>query len=589
MDRTASLLAGAAAIATLAACSAVSGGTPAAGTPAAAGDFSSRCSAVAARMANAWPDPGTRIESAEFRPAGTPAPAGPPGMPAPRVELPAHCDIVASTQHRTGVDRQAYAIRFHIRLPEEWNGRLFFEGGGGLNGNLGSALGMIGFTQPPAIAQGYAVVSQDSGHDNTANSDPARGGQAAFGFDPQARANYGGASLEPVTIAAKALAERFYGSGPRFSYLVGCSKGGQEGMMAAQRYPELFDGIVSGAPGFSLPRAAIAEVWDTQQFASIVRAKGEEVTLATLASSFSDDDLQLVGDAVLAACDADDGLKDGMVGAIGRCTSSKVMPELRQRICSGVKQAGCLIPAQVEALQRVHDGPHNSQGERLYASFPWDAGWVGRDWRGWKIGSPQGMPAINVLMGAPALASVFTTPPSVQPDPLAYALGYDFDHDAPGIYSTAADFTRSAWQDIGARSPDLSGFRKGGGKMIVTHGVSDPVFSVNDTLAWWNELNEREGGDADRFTRVFPVPGMNHCAGGPATDQFDAFSALVEWVERETAPDRLIATAGPASPWPGRTRPLCPHPMVARAKRDAASNPDNVASFECVPGKGSGS
>lgn len=583
MDRRATLLAGAAATATLAACGAVSGGTPAAGTPAAAGDFSARCVAVAAQIASAWPDPDTRVESAEFRPAGTPAPGGAPGVPAPRVELPAHCDIVASTQHRTGVDGQAYAIRFHVRLPEEWNGRLFFEGGGGLNGNLGSALGMIGFTQPPAVAQGYAVVSQDSGHDNAANSDPTRGGPAAFGFDPQARANYGGASLEPVAVGATALAEQFYGSAPRYSYFVGCSKGGQEGMMAAQRYPELFDGIVAGAPGFSLPRAAIAEVWDTHQFASVVRAMGQELNLANLAGSFSDADLQLVGDAVIAVCDADDGLKDGIVGAFRQCTSDKVLPELRRRTCSGAKQAGCLIPEQVEALQRVHEGPRNSGGERLYASFPWDAGWVGRDWRGWKIGSPQGMPAINVLMGAPALATVFSTPPTAPTDPMADALAYDFDRDAPRIHATGGAFARSAWQDIGARSPDLSGFRKSGGKMIVTHGVSDPVFSVNDTLAWWDEVNACEGGGAARFTRVFAVPGMNHCAGGPATDQFDAFSALVNWVEGEEAPDRLIATAGPASPWPGRTRPLCPHPLIARAKPSAAASPESAVSFECVP------
>lgn len=142
-------------------------------------------------MAGHWPDQDTRVQSADFRPNGTPAPAGPPGVGGPPVQLPAHCEIVGSTRHRTGVDAQNYAIQFHLMLPEEWNGRLFFEGGGGLNGNLGAALGMLGFGKPPALAAGYAVLSQDAGHDNEVNSDPAQGGQAAFGFDPRARADGG--------------------------------------------------------------------------------------------------------------------------------------------------------------------------------------------------------------------------------------------------------------------------------------------------------------------------------------------------------------------------------------------------------------
>nr|WP_243415057.1 tannase/feruloyl esterase family alpha/beta hydrolase [Altererythrobacter segetis] len=533
-------------------------------------------------MKGAWPEADTRIDTAEYLAAGTQAPAGPPGVSAPAVTLPAHCEIVGSMRHRKGVDGQNYALRFHVRLPEQWNGRLLFEGGGGLDGNLGSALGMIGFTKPPAISEGFAVVSQDSGHDARANNDPAHGGDAAFGFDPQARADYGGASIKPVALAAKALAERFYGNGPRYSYFVGCSKGGQEGMMAAQRYPTLFDGIVSGAPGFSLPRAALAEAWDTQQFAAVVRAKGEQVTPATLTRSFSGADLDLVRGAVLASCDADDGLRDGIVGAFRQCTSAKVLPELKRLTCGGAKQSGCLIPAQVEALERIHDGPRNSRGEPLYAGFPWDGGWSGRDWRGWKIGAADGsMPSLNVAMGSIALAAVFSTPPTAPQDRLAYDLGFDFDRDAPKIYATGGAFRRSAWQDIGARSADLSAFRRRGGRMIVYQGASDPVFSVTDTLNWWDEVNARENGNAAQVVRVFPVAGMNHCGGGPSTDQFDAFTALLGWVEHGQAPDRIVAASAPGSPWPGRTRPLCPYPSIARPKSPDA-DPENAESFKCV-------
>ena len=132
---------------------------------------------------------------------------------------------------------------------------------------------------------------------------------------------------------------------------------------------------------------------------------------------------------------------------------------------------------------------------------------------------------------------------------------------------------------IYAGSTDLAAFRKRGGKLVIAHGVSDPIFSVNDTIKWWNALNAANGGAAADFARVFPVPGMQHCAGGPATDQFDAFGALVSWVEKGTAPDQITATAGAASPWPGRTRPLCSYPEIARYT--GTGSLEAGSSFEC--------
>ena len=193
---------------------------------------------------------------------------------APPVTLPAHCELTGAMQERIGVDGQHYAIRFHLRLPLRWNGKFLFEGGGGTEGDLGSAIGATTPGAPPAIAQGYAVVSQDSGHDNATNSVPSRGGNVAFGFDPEARANYGGASLRLVAQTAKAIIHSYYGRLPQHSYFLGCSKGGQEGMVFAQRFPDEFDGIVAGAPGFSLPRAAVAEAWDTQAFGNLVTHTG---------------------------------------------------------------------------------------------------------------------------------------------------------------------------------------------------------------------------------------------------------------------------------------------------------------------------
>lgn len=543
-----------------------------------------RCTAIGEQMKTAWPEKGTRIVKASFLAEGAaPAMPGPPGMSGPAPILPAHCDLIGTMRERTGVDGQSYAIRFHLRLPTDWNGRLLMEGGGGTNGNLGAAIGPVTGGKP-ALAHGFAVLSQDSGHDNAVNSNPARGGDTAFGFDPQARAEYGGTSLPAVTLAAKALVNQFYQRAPQYSYFVGCSKGGQEGMMLAQRYPELYDGIVAAAPGFALPRAALAEAWDTQQFASVAKAHGQPVNLQSISGSFSTGDLTLVRAAILNACDADDGAKDDLVQSFRQCTSAKVVPELKRAQCTGDKAEGCLSTAQIAALTRVHEGPRGADGKPLYAAFPWDAGWSDMGWRIWKIGMPGGMPSINVMMGIPALASIFTSPPTVVPaNPdalLAYAMTFDFSRDAGAIYATAPGFARSAWQDIGARSPDLAAFHKRGGKLIVPHGSSDPVFSLSDTVQWWDEVNAAQAGRAADFARVFAVPGMGHCQGGPATDRFDAFAAVMDWVEKGNAPDQILASASPMSPWPGRTRPLCAHPYVAVA-RAGATDMEKAENFSC--------
>lgn len=528
--------------------------------------FEQRCGALGQPGSAGFAQADTRILEANFRPAG--AHRLPAMMGGAEIPLPPHCEVTGIIQERTGIDGQSYAIRFRMRLPENWNGRFLFQGGGGTSGDIGDAMGLQFSTGTTYLGEGFAVLTQDAGHSNELNSDPARGGQVAFGFDPVARANYGGDALAPVAMAGRELISTVYDAEPSFSYFSGCSKGGQEGMVLAQQHPELFDGIVASAPGFSLPRAAVAEVWDTQAFANIIRSRGLPLTPSSLGQSFSDRQLDTVREAVLAACDGDDGAEDGIVGAFRQCSTAKVLPQLRARQCASGSDGACLEASQIDALVRVHEGPKSSEGTAIYASFPWDAGWTGA-WRGWKIGSEGGeMPSINVAMGAPALAAIFTSPPTIpgagMEDYFAYALGFDFDRDTRRLYQVAAPFSRSAWDDISARSSDLSGFVRAGGKLIVPHGVSDPVFSVNDTIAWWEEVDGRLSGRASQNVRVFPVPGMAHCAGGPATDRMDALTALVRWVEHNEAPDSLPAVAGPGTPWPGRERPICRYPLIAR-------------------------
>ena len=550
-------------------------------TPASA--LTERCTQLPQLMSGRFADASTRLTAASVVEQTT-IQTGGAGGPPQTLQVPRHCEISGVAQERVAADGQHYAIRFHVRLPLEWNGRLFFQGGGGSNGVTGDALGAYSPVAPAALQQGFAVVSQDSGHDNTLNNDPARGGVLAFGFDAQARANYGHASLPIVSAAAKALIESFYTEPLRYSYFVGCSKGGEEGLALAQRYPAEFDGIAAGAPGMSLPRAAVEEAWDTQALASVAQpAAGRALSVEGLSSSLSDADLMLVRDAVLSACDADDGLEDGIVGDFAKCTTRKVLPVLRRRQCAAGQPDGCLRGPQIEALTRLMSGARDHSGRLLYADWPWDTGLASPGWRVWKMGLERGPPSLNVILGGPSLASVFTTPPTpLGADPqqaLEFVLRFDFDRDAPRIYATTERFPHSAWEDVSARSADLSGFRARHGKLILTHGVSDPVFSINDTLEWWREVNLRSNKHASSFARVFAIPGMTHCAGGPATDQFDVLAPLMQWVEHGRAPDQILAHANPASPWPKRTRPLCVYPAIARYK--GSGDIDSAGSFAC--------
>ncbi len=534
------------------------------------------------------PNPTTRIDSAV--PAAARAAQG--NAPA----SPEHCEVLGRINERTGVNGQRYAIRFHLRLPAQWNGGFFFEGGGGSNGNLGAAFGNLqGQQRTNALALGYAVVSQDGGHDNMTNNDPGRGGAVTFGFDPQARRDHGYDSYDQVTQAGKAIVRAFYGRPAARSYFVGCSEGGREAMMLSQRFPDHFDGILACAPGMNLPKAALyGHSWDVQTLAEVSKAAGiyDRAGQPLLNKTFTDEDLDLASQAVLAACDPLDGLADGIVDDFSGCTTPMVAAKLAEVTCKGPKRVTCLSAAQATALQRLYAGPRDARGEVLYADWAWDRGLGGRvgdaynqGWRAWKMG-PYDAPAnaaIIATLGAASVASLFVTPPVPVamngPDPLKFLLGLDVQRDGALLRATSGDFTESSDGFMMASSTDLTRFTARGGKLVLVHGVSDPVFSINDTIRWWNDLNGQSSGGAADVARLFAVPGMNHCAGGPATDQYDAFGALVSWVEKGSAPERIVATAGANTPWPGRSRPLCAYPRQARYS--GMGSIEDAANFVC--------
>src|SRR5580700_8310148 len=299
-----------------------------------------KCTALTSIGSGQLPNPTTAITSAVFKPASaavtSPGGFGRGSIPA----LPVHCEVRGKMNERTGANGQHYATNFHMRLPVAWNGKFFFEGGGGSNGNIGDALGNLQGQQPTnALVLGYAVVSQDSGHDNAVNNDPKLNGTQTFGFDEQARLDFGYSSYDQVTQAAKALIKAYYGKAPERSYYVGCSEGGREAMMMSQRFPDYYDGILACSPGFRLPKAAVAEAWDTQKFADVAKASGVNDPNAAPSNNktFTAEAMAIIAKTILAASDKLDGLEDGIIANFPACK-----PRLTVLTCKGAKDAGCL-------------------------------------------------------------------------------------------------------------------------------------------------------------------------------------------------------------------------------------------------------
>ncbi len=250
--------------------------------------------------------------------------------------------------------------------------------------------------------------------------------------------------------------------------------------------------------------------------------------------------------------------------------------------CTPGRNEACLAPEKAAAIERIFKGARLKNGEVLYSDWPYDPGIANPGWTVWKIGSPGKVPpdARNVSLIPGSVAYYFSSPPDRPTDLYDYTLSYDIDRGVKLVEAISPPFLESGWSIEGAPSTDVAAFKAHGGKMIFYHGMADPIFSANDTVAYLDGLALRFGS-ADDFARLYLVPGMNHCAGGPATDQFDALSALDEWVEQGRSPQALTAKARavPGVPWPGRTRPLCPYPTYAAYTGNGSI--EDAANFVC--------
>jgi feruloyl esterase len=548
---------------------------PPAPRPAQPGVARASCEALAQQFAY----PGLHILKTERVAAGTLK------VPGIAQAMPEHCVVTGRLNERIGpVDGKPYAIGFEMRLPTHWNGRFFYQANGGLDGFVTPAYGMIlgGGPRTNGLLKGFAVLSSDAGHAFERNNPVI--GAATFGLDPQARLDYGYNAVAQLTPMARAIITHFYGRPADRAYLVGTSNGGRHGMVAAARDTGHYDGILSTTPGYNLPLAAITQVWDAQQFATVARTRKPD-GVPDLETSFTPAEMQVLSDAILARCDALDGARDGMVGDLAACQRA-FDPQRDIAGCTGDSGEHCLSENRKQVLAKVFAGP------RIYPGMPWDPGVRGRNWREWKFVNSVGP------RDAIALAFVFTTPPmspqavsgagSTVPD---YALHFDVEHDGAKVYAHDNVYTQSAMQFMTPPEPTaMRSFVARGGKIIVAHGTADPVFSALDSIRWYEGF-VREHGAAQNSARLFLVPGMNHSSGGVAADQFDLVDALVAWVEQGVTPRSVVASVrGPGSnvpnpeipaDWsPTRTRPLCPWPQVARYR--GTGDVESAASFQCV-------
>lgn len=520
-------------------------------------------------LASSFQHPATTIASASLVASGTLSNGG--------AAVGEHCLVTGKMNQRVSpVDSQVYAIGFEMRLPKDWNGRFLYQGNGGTDGVVSPATGSFsgGGMLRHGLQQGFAVISSDAGHSAAQNP--------LFGLDPQARLDYGYQAVGTLTPMAKNMIKAAYGKMPDRSYIGGTSNGGRHAMVAAARYADEYDGYLAGSPGFNLPKAAVAQLYGAQQWARVATER------TNLETGFNSTERRLLAAAVLTKCDQLDGITDGVVEDVEAC---RLAFDLQRDVptCSSARDGTCLSADQKTALAQVMTGARNSRGDALYARWPYEPGMRTTGWADWKFRNSVGSTRDPV-----AVAFIFSSPPasaSIMSDTLSYALNFNMDLDAPRIFATSGVYAESAMSFMTPPNPtQLGAVRDRGAKMIVFHGNADPVFSVDDTTSWYEALDAASGFAANRFVRLFRVPGMGHSRGGPATDQFDALSALVDWVEYGKAPDSILATARGAgnaggvnndlpTDWSAaRTRPLCPYPLKARYK---SGDKEVASSFAC--------
>jgi feruloyl esterase len=464
---------------------------------------------------------GVEIAKAAMVPAGTAIPGPFPGAQAIG-PLPAHCRVDGVINRRKGADGEEFGIGFAVALPEPaaWNGDFMMQGGGGGNGVVSYPLGASFSGDKPALVRGFAVASTDTGH-------KAKTGPFDFSFmrDQQAYLDFAYQANAKVAGVAKQIVSRYYAKPAAYSYFVGCSTGGREGMILSQRFPTVFNGIVSGDPAM---RTGLSDFTVNQWFpVAYNQAAPKDATGKPLTDKFlTGGERKLFMDALMNRCDAKDGVADGMISDPMGCDFDPAVLS-----CKTGQSDGCIAPEKIAAIKKAFAGPKNSYGTQIYPGFLYDAG----------IAESGMIPGLLAL----GTRGIFGL----------YPAATEIDVDKETLH--ASDPL------VEPASTNLSTFSASGGKLIFFHGDSDFWFSPLDTLGYYQSLAAKNGGaeKVAEWSKMFLVPGMRHCGGGPALDQFDMLGAVVNWVEKGNAPESVIATG---KAFPGRSRPLCAYPEHAQ-------------------------
>lgn len=488
----------------------------------------------------------TSITTAQSVPAGSFTPPG--GQPLPN--LPAFCRVAGVI--RPSADSH---IQFEVWMPSTgWNGK--FQGIG--NGGFAGSISFGGLAH--ALARGYATASTDTGHQGG-------GTEATWALGhPEKIVDFGHRAIHETTVTAKAAIRAFYGQGPRRSYFNSCSNGGRQALMEAQRYPADYDGIVAGAPANYWTHLLAAAIHDMQ------------ATLADPASYIPASKLPAIQAAVLAACDTLDGVKDGVLENPARC---RFDPATLQ--CKGPESDNCLTAPQAAALKKIYEGPRNAKGEQIFPGYSPGGEAEPGGWAPWITGTePQ--KSLMFAFGTQFFKNMVYSNPNWD------FRTFNLERDTKVADDKFAHI-------LNATDPDLKRFQQRGGKLILYHGWSDAAIPAQNAIDYYRSVVAKMGQkEADTFVRLFMAPGMQHCAGGSGPNSIgqmagvegdplhDVDAAMERWVEQGIAPERLIATKyktgmNPAS-GVARTRPLCPHPQVARWKGSGST--DDAANFGCA-------
>ena len=456
---------------------------------------------------------------------------------------PAYCDVTGMLDPE---------IAFEVSLPANWNGRFYMIGNGGFAGDALDSPGKVA-QRNEALKLGFAFAQTNTGHDG--RKEP---GATFILSNPQKAIDYAYRAVHLTAKTAKDITKEYYGKSISHAYWDSCSNGGRQGLIEAERYPDDFDGVIANSPWVDQTGFTVGAIWNQKAVSTV------SLTPAKLA---------LLAGKVMEKCDAIDGLKDGLIDDPRKCDFD---PARDVPACSaGTDGSDCLTAPEAAAIAKVYSGPI-SNGKPFFPGYMLGSEAVVPSLFGGGAGSAW----LNVIVAAqpdrkPADFSLaegviqYLAPKPPKPD-YDYHL-FDFDR---GLH-VLDDWSKLA----DAKNPDLSRFKKHGGKLLMTYGWADTILQPMAGVNYYEQVAAKNGPDTAGFFRLFMAPGMGHCGGGIGPDRHDGMTAMIDWVEKGTAPESMIASRV-VDKQVVRTRPLCPYPQVARYSGQGSI--DEAANFRCV-------